>query len=327
MSEFMCTGIFSQPDLISLNIMRMHKIVIHKLDIVLYYGKTIKAEMLTDQPGYSDIHKFPTQRPTPSDLNLWKLALYKLSSDFHVFTVKLQEYISPPHNHPRWMLNNIGTIFHHNIVQGDKTYHEEYAPSSNPIDHRTGAGQHLNSTIVKNGPSNFDRYASVTPSQLGQVLLHSFLPGFIPLHPISGFEHMIKSFANQSLWLSLDYNGDGSWILDGMAQSLVIIHDGSYMKEVSTHISLAATMIYCRIAKARCKCTWAQQLTSASSYRGEILGGIMMQLILNAAASKCHDAIPLVVVGCDNDGVVFHRNEPLRTFFYQPVTGRYSLRF
>jgi hypothetical protein len=164
MSEFIHTGNFCKPDLISLNIMRMHKKVIHKSDIVLCDGKTIKAEMLTDQPGHSDVHKIPTQHPTPADLNIWKLALCKLSSNFHEFTVKLQEYISPPHNHPWWMVNNIGTILHHNIVQGDKTYHKEYTPSSNPIDHRTRAGQHFNSTIVKNGPSDFNQYASLTPS-------------------------------------------------------------------------------------------------------------------------------------------------------------------
>jgi hypothetical protein len=271
--------------------------------------------MLTDQPGHSDVHKFPTQHPTPADLNLWKLALCKLSSNFHLFTVKLPEYINPPHNHPRWMLNNIGTILHHNIVQGNKMYHKEHTPSPNPIDWRTRAGQPFSSTVMKNGPSNFDQYASVTPSQLGQVFLHSLVPGFIPLHPISGFEHVIKSFAHQSLWLSLDYDGDGSWILDGMmAQSLVITYDGSYTKEVSTHISLAATMIYCRIAKAQCKCTWAKQSASAGSYRGEIHGGIMMQLILNAAASKCRDTIPLVVVDCDDNGVVSHGNEPLCPF-------------
>jgi hypothetical protein len=70
MSEFMRTGNFSQPDLISMNIMRMHKKVIHKLAIVLCDGNTIEAEMLTDQPGHSDVHKFPTQHPTPADLNL-----------------------------------------------------------------------------------------------------------------------------------------------------------------------------------------------------------------------------------------------------------------
>ncbi len=81
------------------------------------------------------------------------------------------------------------------------------------------------------------------------------------------------------------------------------------------------------LPKHNIKCTWAKQSASASSYRGKILGGIMTQLILNAAASKCHDAIPLVVVGCDNNGVVSHRNEPPPPIFYQPVTGRYSLRF
>jgi hypothetical protein len=112
---------------------------------------------------------------------------------------------------------------------------------------------------VKNGPSDFHHYASVTPSQVRQVLLHSLLARFISLWPISGFEYVIKTFANHSLWLSLDYDGDGSWILDGMlAQSLLIIHDGSYMKELLSNISSAATMIYCTVAKARCKCMWAK---------------------------------------------------------------------
>jgi hypothetical protein len=86
------------------------------------------------------------------------------------------------------------------------------------------------------------------------------------------------------------------------------------MKELLPNISLAATMIYCTIAKARCRCTWAKKSTSAGPYCGEILGGVMIQLILNAAASKCHDAIPPVVVDCDNNGVVSHRNKPLRSF-------------
>ncbi len=111
-----------------------------------------------------------------------------------------------------------------------------------------------------------------------------------------------------------------------LAQSLLIIHDGSYMKEVSTHISLVATMVYCRIAKAQCKCTWAKQSASVGSYREEILGGVMMQLIPNAAASKCHDAITLVMVDCDNNGVVSHGNEPLRPFPTNQ-SGRYSSHF
>ncbi len=70
MSEFMRYGDFSLTELVSLNIMRMNKKVIHKSDIVLCDGKTIKADMLMDLPGHSDYHKFPTQCPTPADLSI-----------------------------------------------------------------------------------------------------------------------------------------------------------------------------------------------------------------------------------------------------------------
>jgi hypothetical protein len=70
------------------------------------------------------------------------------------------------------------------------------------------------------------------------------------------------------------------------------------MKEVSPNICSAVTMIICTISKAPCKCTWAERSTSAGLYQGEILGGVMTQLILKAAASACHYKIPPVVVDC-----------------------------
>jgi len=97
MSEFIHFGDLSSTDLVSLNIMRMHKKVIHKSDIVLCDGRTIKADMLTGSPGHSDYHKFPTQCPTIADLTIWNTAIRRLSSAFLVLTVKLQEYVGTPH--------------------------------------------------------------------------------------------------------------------------------------------------------------------------------------------------------------------------------------
>jgi hypothetical protein len=96
--------------------MRMHKNVIHISDIVLCDGEAIKLEILTSSPGQSDMHKFPTQRPTSLDLELWKRALRKISSEFLVFTVQLQEYISQPHDIPIWTTNADELILHHRIV-------------------------------------------------------------------------------------------------------------------------------------------------------------------------------------------------------------------
>jgi hypothetical protein len=84
--------------------------------------------MLTGSPGHSDYHKFPTQRPTTSDLTTWNTAICRLSSAFLVLTVKLQEYVGTPHSSP--LLDDLGTTLHHNMVRGNKLYHKVYLPST-----------------------------------------------------------------------------------------------------------------------------------------------------------------------------------------------------
>ena len=80
---------------------------------------------------------------------------------------------------------------------------------------------------------------------MGQVLLHSSAAlARLPEDSLD-FETNLKSYGNETLWRSLNYDCDGSWILEGMInRSLIISHDRSYMKEVSTSISVAALMIY-----------------------------------------------------------------------------------
>jgi hypothetical protein len=60
MSEFIRAG-YTKADLLLLNIVRMHKMVIHLLDVVRCGGKTIKQSMLSASAGISDMHKFPLQ--------------------------------------------------------------------------------------------------------------------------------------------------------------------------------------------------------------------------------------------------------------------------
>jgi hypothetical protein len=113
---------FGIDDVVSLNIMRMLKKLIHVSDIVLSDNKTIKPEMFLDLPGHSCIHKFPYQHSTPADLFIWKMALCTISSEFHVLTFPLQEYISPSHDLPRWLLSGNEMILHNMITQEDKEY-------------------------------------------------------------------------------------------------------------------------------------------------------------------------------------------------------------
>jgi hypothetical protein len=310
MAEFVRVG-YKQAELLSLNIVRMHKMVIHLSDIVMCDGKTIRRSILTASAGQSEAYKFPVQRPTPADINLWRTALRLISSEFNVLTLPLQEYISRKHARPMWRISKNREVLHHNIRINGKEFHKEYDPTNDPSARQTRSGRRYQHNVTKMGSSELHTYASVTHSQLGQVLLHSFVdsasPPVIPLD----FEANLRNYGNETLWQSIDYDDDGSWILEGMMHgTLVIIHDGSYMKEICTSISSAATMIYCSSAKKRCKCTWAEKSDSAGSYRGEILGGIMTQLILKAAATGYTGKIPCVKVDCDNNGVVSHGNTP-----------------
>jgi hypothetical protein len=109
MSEFMQIG-YRRDNLLLLNTMKMHKKVIHLSVIVMCDGKTIMSKMLTDLPGQASVHKFPTQKPTKVDKTLWETAICRISSEFKVLTLPLQEYISLLYTQPHWRLSSDGHI-------------------------------------------------------------------------------------------------------------------------------------------------------------------------------------------------------------------------
>ena len=55
----------------------------------------------------------------------------------------------------------------------------------------------------------------------------------------------------------------------------------------------------------------AEKSGSASSYRGEILGSILAQLVLRAATGKTSCGNCVVKVHCDNKGVLSHGNSDI----------------
>ncbi len=102
------------------------------------------------------------------------------------------------------------------------------------------------------GSSMLHNYASIH-SQLVQVLVHSFVPMAVPSTPDTSFELNLRSPANKTLWTSINFDGDGSWILMGMLNpSLLIIHNGLYMKDILLTVSSAATLIYCTVCVCVC---------------------------------------------------------------------------
>ncbi len=156
---------YRRDDLLSLNIMRMHKTAIHLSDIVMCDGKTIMSEMLTDLPGQSKVHKFPTQKPTKAYKALWETALWKISSEFIALPLPLQEYISSLYTQPHWRLSLEGHVLHRNFTHNGKEYHEVYNPKTDPFQQQTWSGQQYMSNMTRMGTSLLTNYASIIYSQ------------------------------------------------------------------------------------------------------------------------------------------------------------------
>ncbi len=69
-------------------------------------------------------------------------------------------------------------------------------------------------------------------------------------------------------------------------------------------------MIYCTFTGNRVKGTVTEWSEYSDNYHGEILGGIMAQLVLRAASRVVGLDYPSTAVDCDNQGVVIHGNLP-----------------
>ena len=254
------------------------KAAIHLSDLVNCDGQTFACEMLDDSPGRSMVYSFPRQRPTSGDLRHWARAVSTLGSTGVGLGTRLGEYIRPRHRPTEWFLAGDENHLYSWDEASDSPCHEVF------IRHPTQRPTRFRQLFVWSrsdvGPPPRERYASVSVVTDDTVALESYAP--VPARTLvpSGFWPVLRSFPNQSLWSSFTCDGDGEWLRRGLRLgSLVVVHDGSYMPHVDRTICSAAFIIYCTHSRLRAKGAVVECTPSADNYRGEILGGLMVQLI------------------------------------------------
>ncbi len=108
---------------------------------------------------------------------------------------------------------------------------------------------------------------------------------------------------------------DCEWIPAAIDKgSLVIVHDGSYMPQVDKTVCSAGVVLVCTHSghMGRIKICEKTNSSSASNYRGELLGALIASHILcisnafTSSATKVH-------LHCDNMAVVHHTSHPEST--------------
>ena len=64
-----------------------------------------------------------------------------------------------------------------------------------------------------------------------------------------------------------------SWLVEAIADnSLIVVTDGSFMKEIYLYINLAAFVFECTKGRGRLWGSFVEHSPDAGSYRGELLG-------------------------------------------------------
>jgi hypothetical protein len=176
------------------------------------------------------------------DQALWKTALKRISSGYHRFPTKLGDYIAPPHKQFKWMTSHNNHVVH-GILE-PTGYYIQYSPTGSQT---TRSGASYRCIGYMHGASDLSHYASTVPSPGDSIQLHSWTPVYSPAPPPTTFWDQIHRHDNPSLWDNLRCTGDGTWIWDGLCMNtLVIVQDGSYIKEIITDICSAIVIIYCK---------------------------------------------------------------------------------
>lgn len=281
-------------------------------------GVCVKKKLIGGKFAQPSMMDFPYEEPTASDRKLWKRALTLITSPNYRIQIPLGKFNREPFDRVIW-LTDTGRQW---LLQRDMKTNEEvlYAPCGNSTRTRQG------STYVRQPSADM-------PHMMGThyATVHFVGDTTVSIHSVADIEKVcgnqsqtdltvldvIRQFPNQSLWENLDLDGDGNWILDSLKMgTLICVHDGSYMELMDRSTCSAAVVLFCtekrRLGTA--SCAERTDTETATNYRGELLGGLLISLILKAACSLIDGSVcPAVLLACDNNGVVGHGNNRQRS--------------
>ena len=85
------------------------------------------------------------------------------------------------------------------------------------------------------------------------------------------------------------------------------------MIDLDPDVCSAGFIIHCNKSHQTAIGSVVEKSSSADNYRGEILGGVMIKLVLRAATQRRSLPYQAPLIHCDNNGVVLHGNEPTRS--------------
>ena len=277
MQMFVGAG-FNKDKLRRLNRVCVHQQVLFLSCVLGASGKSLdKKYMIMRKTGdrWSKL-KFPKEKPTKMNFNLWKVALRQ---------------IVPPIGIPDWL----GRL----SSDGYKIWNWRWDPTNRQLLHFKG------DLMGIYGPSDLPRMNNVTnrwtmirsdqePEQCGQVctickvqlaavaVASTAAPPREAAMPTK-IKEVLKKWGCMWMWKSLRIVGNEEYIKDAIdGGTLVAVTDGLYIKEMYPNLCSAAFILECSKGSGQLFGFFPKCSQGANAYRGELMGLMAIHLILLA---------------------------------------------
>ena len=295
----------------SINRCRCYLNMIYLSDIVTLDGTSISSDMIWGgRPPLQSRMRFPPEHPTTKDWETWVCVWTTATGKGEDLTLPrpLGKWLTPPHFTWPWRFNESKAEIY---ILGPQGF-DIFRSSRNTWSTRN-SGLHRQTT---------DCLLSVTgicvsvdcipsPSCLSySTPLQDALWTEVGTTTALDFWDQILDWGGLWMWEMIfpdvGFGYDTGWMISALREgTLVAVTDGSYDRTRNPYICAAGWIIMDITTGSRLAGSFSEYSTSASSYRGELLGLCAINVIL-LALSKTGNITnrPPITVWCDNKGAI-----------------------
>ena len=302
----------------SVNRCRCYLNMILLSDIATLDGTSVASDMIwgSKLPLQSKM-RFPPEHPTAKDWTIWADVWTAATGATLSLPHPLGRWLKPPHFTWPWRYNNdlneiyvLGphsfNVYRRTTAIWDTRSSSLYRQTTDYLQKVNGSCVSLDCVPSPAGPSYH------TPS------LDVIWNEAADMSTALDFWDQIREWGGLWMWEMIfpdvGLGFDATWMISALrAGTLVGVTDGSYNRQKHPHVCAAGWIIMDITTGSRLVGSFSEYSTSASSYRGELLGLCAINVILLALSTTGNITNrPPITVWCDNKGAINRASDSSR---------------
>ena len=210
--------------------------------LLLSDGRTVDPSALIPGSTRQSSFRFPREEPTAYDFELWRATIKTITSPSFILSPPLGMFLCRCVEFNEWQLAPSKKYLVHTRPSGQ---YDIFIPMA--CKGRTRRDLRFVYSHSTETPPVCTSTASVTQHPDGTLFMHSTSSLYEAGPPqCTPFLAQLKAGSQPRLWNSSVIDEDGDWIpVAAQNNSLIIVHDGSYMPDLDPSICSAALVLFC----------------------------------------------------------------------------------